>query len=129
MRVIGLQSSVSAHNIAAATSASTFFMSLGGAIGIAVVGSVFNNVLQDKLGPNLTQLVQRKPSLVRTVAPSPEMLEFILDGFSTALDTSYKTIIPFAAAIFIAALFIKQAKPGSHRTKKASDNEVMVLEI
>nr|KAJ3418031.1 hypothetical protein HK105_000452 [Polyrhizophydium stewartii] len=108
MRTIGIQASVTPENIAVATAAATFFQSLGGSIGVAIVGTVFQNVLANELGPKFSVLVSRDPSAVRTL-PEPSRT-FVLDGFSKAFNISYKTTAPLAGLIFIAALFVKQAR-------------------
>eukprot|EP00842_Homolaphlyctis_polyrhiza_P002175 jgi/Hompol1/2959/HPOL_006250-RA len=115
MRVIGIQSSVSPHNIAVATATSSFCQSLGGSIGVAVVGAVFNNILDDRLGP-MANLVRHAPSGIRNYIKDPATLEFVLESYSQAFDASYKVVIPLAALIFFVAMLVKQAKPD--RTRK-----------
>ncbi|KAL2912915.1 hypothetical protein HK105_207586 [Polyrhizophydium stewartii] len=115
MRVIGIQASVAAEHITVATSGSTFFASLGGSIGVGIVGAVFKNVLHDQLNPHISEIVANSPTAVRQL-PQP-MLDQALDGFSTAFQTAYKVIIPLSALIVVCGFFIKPVPivPGEKR--------------
>ncbi|KAH6586224.1 hypothetical protein BASA50_000689 [Batrachochytrium salamandrivorans] len=109
IRTIGIQASVSPHNIAVATSSSTFFQSLGGSIGVAIVGTIFNNVLQSQLGPELAKAVSSNPDGIKHMSEAQRNV--VLDGFTAAFGTSYKATIPLAAIIFLVAFVVKQKPP------------------
>nr|KAJ3404559.1 hypothetical protein HK105_003892 [Polyrhizophydium stewartii] len=121
IRILGIQASVTPHNIGAATAASAFFMFLGGSVGVAIVGSIFNNVLQNEIGTDLSELVTRNPTGVGSLPTA--VRDKVLDGFSKAFDTSYKAIIPMAGLIFILALFVRQARPGARKAETVALGE------
>nr|KAJ3418204.1 hypothetical protein HK105_000201 [Polyrhizophydium stewartii] len=117
-RILSIQASVTQANIASATASSNFFQTLGGVLGIAIVGTAFNNVLASELGPELSLVVSRNPTGVGLL-PQADCVKAIA-GFTKAFSISYKAIIPMGALILFFALFVKQPRmPSQQKTESA----------
>nr|KAJ3418714.1 hypothetical protein HK105_007946 [Polyrhizophydium stewartii] len=125
-RILGIQAAVTHANIASATSSSNFFQTLGGVLGIAIVGTTFNNVLAAELGPELSALVSHNPTGVGSL-PDAERAK-PLAGFSKAFDTAYKVVIPLAALIFVLALLVKQSRTPQQQKQKSVEPAVVMAE-
>lgn len=110
--VLAVQNSVAAEDLGTATSATTFFRSMGGAFGVAIFGAVFNNRLDAYLreiaggraidssalraGP---EAVKRLPVEVRAA---------VVDAFARALHVMFLWAIPVAALGFVLVLFLRE---------------------
>ncbi|KAJ3287001.1 hypothetical protein HK104_008789 [Borealophlyctis nickersoniae] len=119
-RVIGIQASVSLGNIAVATATSNFAQTLGGVIGIAIVGTIFNNLLtthlQDALSSSTVHLppglqtpegILNAASKIRSI-PDPAVVGVITTAFTDSLGMAFKATLPFAGLILVCAVFVKQ---------------------
>jgi EmrB/QacA subfamily drug resistance transporter len=54
---LAVQNSVAFKNVGAATSATQFFRSMGGTVGVAILGTVVNNQFHSRFGPELQKAV------------------------------------------------------------------------
>lgn len=113
--VLVVQNAVSPDQIGTATSANNYFREMGGAIGVAVFGSIFTN----RLTEGLTDVFRSHPveamaahldasSLVPSVVKNlPETLhDAIVGAYVDALVPGFWYLIPGAAIAFLLALFI-----------------------
>ncbi|KAJ3056698.1 hypothetical protein HK097_005099 [Rhizophlyctis rosea] len=115
-RVIGAQASVSPKNIATVTSTVNFFQTFGGVIGIAIVGTIFNNAAADNLREALAQLPAGSPPLPFDPATAPSAVtslpepvrSLVIHAFTQALSLAYKCALPFTALILVLAVGVKQ---------------------
>jgi hypothetical protein len=104
--VLAVQNAVAPSELGTATSAVTFFRSIGGSIGVSVFSAVFNARFADDLATalppgavaqlggtgNITPaLVARLPAPVRAG---------LVQAFSDALDTVFLAAVPFAVVAF-----------------------------
>ncbi len=118
--VLVTQNAVTRADLGAATSASTFFRSMGGALGVAVFGALLSSRLRDVL-PGLLADAHVRPvaggghdpgALLGSPAAIhrlPEPLQgVVLEGFSEALHTVFLTAVPFALIGLVAVLFLKE---------------------
>nr|WP_246467762.1 MDR family MFS transporter [Allocatelliglobosispora scoriae] len=110
--VLAAQNDVPAHELGAATSAMTFFRSMGGAIGVSALGAVLANrvttLVAEKLPPapgGSSGGVAKVPDL-KTLPP--EVLRIIQDIYGTATADLFLIGAPIAALAVIAVLFIKE---------------------
>ncbi|KAJ3046062.1 hypothetical protein HDV00_003812 [Rhizophlyctis rosea] len=123
-RVIGAQASVSLKNIAVVTSTVNFCQTFGGVIGIAIVGTIFNNKARSNLEealagiPNSSsfagglEAIFNQPALVSQL-PIPDAAKVaIIHAFVQALSLAYKIALPFAILIVILAVGVKQYRRG-----------------
>lgn len=111
--VLATQNAVDAKDLGVATSASSFFRSMGGAFGVAIFGSIFNNRLDHYLadaGPQLAgvdpAVLQSGPDALRALPAETQAV--VVDAFSRALHVTFLAVIPVAAIGFVVVLFLKE---------------------
>jgi EmrB/QacA subfamily drug resistance transporter len=111
--VLATQNAVEAKDLGVATSASSFFRSMGGAFGVAIFGSIFNNRLDHYLadaGPQLSgvdpAVLQSGPEALRALPADTQAV--VVDAFSRALHVTFLAVIPVAAIGFVVVLFLKE---------------------
>ncbi|MGD9793763.1 MAG: MDR family MFS transporter [Acidimicrobiia bacterium] len=111
--VLATQNAVEAKDLGVATSASSFFRSMGGAFGVAIFGSIFNNRLDHYLadaGPQLAgvdpAVLQSGPDALRALPAETQAV--VVDAFSRALHVTFLAVIPVAAIGFVVVLFLKE---------------------
>ncbi|KAJ3151923.1 hypothetical protein HDU89_001564 [Geranomyces variabilis] len=111
-RTIGIQASVPTEHIAIVTALSSFGLSFGSVMGIAVVGSVMNNLLTSKLAeyaPGVpVELVTARPSEIYNL-PAP-LKEAVTRAYVEAQHTAFIAPIAMAVALALSAVFIKQTR-------------------
>ncbi|MEV6768852.1 MDR family MFS transporter [Nocardia sp. NPDC051030] len=115
--VLVVQNAVTPDQIGTATSANNYFREMGGAIGVAVFGSIFTNRLTegltDAFRSNMGQAAGVDPgALVPSVVKHlPEELHnAIVGAYVDALVPGFWYLIPGVAIAFLLALFIPQLK-------------------
>lgn len=116
--VLATQNAVEHRDLGAATAGSTFFRSLGGALGVAVFGALFNNRLQETVPARLAEagvpadrLGTGMPSLgsPEQLARLPETIHTaVITGFADALQPTFLAAIPFALLGFLVVLFLPE---------------------
>jgi hypothetical protein len=103
--VLAVQNSVQPKELGTATSAATFFRSIGGSIGVSVFSAIFNNKMTGNLAHQLPQLAAN-PTLAKELRASPEALAKlpapVHDGYLRAFTESLHVV--FIAAIPVALL-------------------------
>lgn len=130
--VLAVQNAVDRRDLGSATSASTFFRSMGGAVGVAVFGALLSHRLRELL-PDL---------LVRAGAPRsggdparllgtpdaihqlpPPVRDAVVEAFAESLQSVFLAAVPFALAGFVVVLFLPQL-----RLRSATDAPVAVVD-
>lgn len=116
--VLAVQNTVTRTDIGIGTSTATFFRSMGGAVGVAVFGTILNNRLSDVI-PGLIQ--QRKvpvtsgsdfgallgsPEAVRHLPPA--LHQVVVDGFADSLQVVFLAGLPVALVGWVAVLFLRE---------------------
>jgi MFS family permease len=107
------QNSVQQRDIGVASSASTFFRSIGGSFGVSLFGAVFNNrltsELTERLGPEGAKFTSGgsrvDPAALKALPPG--VRSDFLTSLATALSSVFVWAIVFAAAVPVLAVFIK----------------------
>lgn len=127
--VVAVQNAVPHSQLGTATATATFFRSIGGAFGVAVLGDVFNNRLLHELrailpSAQLGQLVKGgsvaiNPAQINHLPIAQRTL--IIDAFSHTLQTVFLVAIPFAVAAFVLSWFMKEIPL---RTRSSSTQEI-----
>ncbi len=113
--VTAVQNAVDMRDLGVATSAITFFRSMGGAFGVALLGAVLNNRLTHHLaqelpaaaGPaapkgdiaNNVQAIQKLPPAIK----GP-----VLDSFTLAMHDVFLVAVPFVLVAFVIAFLIPE---------------------
>lgn len=113
MQVLTLivQNTSSFDDLGVATSGVTFFRTIGSSFGAAIFGSLFNNFLQDRLGPALQ--ASRAPAAAAS-SPAvlhrlpPEVAAPIVAAYSDSLSMVFLWAAPVAVVGFVLALFLRE---------------------
>jgi EmrB/QacA subfamily drug resistance transporter len=122
--VIALQNAVDFKDMGVATSANTFFRSIGSTIGVAVFGTVYANRLAHYLPINVAQLAASNPAAMAGADPSkfaalqnntsvlktfsPQLQSTVLHSFVQSFHIVFLAAAPITAVGFILALFLRE---------------------
>ncbi|MET4926596.1 MFS transporter [Streptomyces sp. PSRA5] len=116
--VLVAQNSVRYEDLGVATSGATFFRSIGASFGVAIFGTIFNNLLRNKLTDSLAG--QRLPPGVtpgglasdpRSVGSlPPPMRAGVLNAYSTSITDVFLFAVPVVLVAFVVAWFLKEDK-------------------
>jgi EmrB/QacA subfamily drug resistance transporter len=112
--VLAVQNAVEFRDLGTATSANSFFRSMGGAFGVAVYGSVFASGLDRHLaqllpaaaGPVDATIIRSGPERLAAL-PGP-VHDAVVQAFARSLHTVFLWAIPVAAAGFVVVLFLRE---------------------
>jgi EmrB/QacA subfamily drug resistance transporter len=113
--VVAVQNAVPYSQLGTATSTATFFRTIGGAFGVAVLGAVFNNRLVSELTAHASaaQLVllhggsiTANPAQIGRLPPAEHVL--FVNAFSHALQLVFLVAVPFALLAFVLSLLIDE---------------------
>lgn len=131
--VLATQNAVEQKDLGTATSANSFFRSMGGAFGVAVFGSVFNNRLEAYLAELLPPGLKLDPDSLHA---GPEALHklpldvqaTVLDAFAKALHVMFLVGVPVAAAGFVLMFFLpeKPLRESAHVGLEAIEEDLGV---
>jgi fucose permease len=113
--VVAVQNSVPHSQLGTATATATFFRTIGGAFGVAILGAVFNSRLLSNLKASAP------PALLKRIGGSdisenPAQIshlpvaarDVIINAFSHTLQTVFIVAIPFAVIAFAVAWLMKE---------------------
>jgi EmrB/QacA subfamily drug resistance transporter len=113
--LVAVQNSVPHSQLGTATATWTFFRTIGGAFGVAILGAVFNSRLLANLRASAP------PALLRRIGGSdisenPAQISHlpvaartvIIEAFSHTLQTVFIVVIPFAVVAFVVAWLMKE---------------------
>ena len=136
--VTAVQNSVDRRNMGVATASVTFFRSMGGAIGTALLGAILNIQLKHHLseivGAAQDQAARGAINTndVTAIQALPEPIKsWVLEAFTRAMDDVFLVAVPFMAVAFVIALTM-QEKPLRGRghsdsaTARAADDSAVV---
>ncbi len=111
-----VQNAVDRRHLGTATSAMQFFRSMGGALGVAVYGSILNNrlayYLSQLLPPGATPQgfspadISGGPAEILSLPPA--VRQAIIESFARALHVVFLASVPMVAIALIAALFLEE---------------------
>jgi EmrB/QacA subfamily drug resistance transporter len=121
---IAVQSSVARDKLGIATSTTVFFRSIGGAVGVAVMGAMMslnfqqalNTLMQNTQGPTAAELAQLALHPERIVNPvsraslSPEAIVLVQSSLNFALNRVFAIALIVAILAFFVTLLLPQAK-------------------
>jgi EmrB/QacA subfamily drug resistance transporter len=113
--VVAVQNAVDYRDMGVATSASTFFRSMGGTLGIAIFGSILANRLSAHLAEEIpasaranidaTQLTG-SPEVIKALPP--EVRAGVIEAFVRSLETVYLTATPIVLVAFLLTWYVKE---------------------
>ena len=109
--VLAVQNAVDYRDLGSATSAATFFRSMGGAFGVAIFGSIFNSRLALNLAAAIPG-VSFDPASLRggpeqLAALPPAVRARVVEAFAASLHTVFLWAIPVAFLAFLVVLFLE----------------------
>ncbi|WP_232678164.1 MDR family MFS transporter [Nocardioides sp. R-C-SC26] len=112
--VLAVQNSVSLHQMGAASSVVAFFRSIGGSVGVSVLGAVLASQVSDSMRTGLRELGVSEsghqshaiPDLSALPGPVRDLYEH---AFGTSVGHLFAVTVPFAILALIAIAFIQEA--------------------
>jgi EmrB/QacA subfamily drug resistance transporter len=115
--VLAVQNAVDQRDLGTATSAATFFRSMGGALGVAVFGAILSNRLAHHIPDRLAAAgvetagggssdLLGTPTAIRGL-PAP-VRDAVLGGFADSLSDLYLIAVPIALVGFLVVLFLPE---------------------
>lgn len=135
--VLVVQNTTAPSQIGVASSGVTFFRSLGGSIGVAVMGSVVANVvpkqIEDRqadiaaaltsMGPAAAEWVQRLQSgSLPRVAEMPEALRVVFEeSYAIGISQAFLVGVPLAVVALVAIVFLPNVPLGRMTTTERLD--------
>ena len=122
--VVALQNSVEMKDLGIATSANTFFRSVGGTVGVALFGSLYASQLAIKIPEGVSKLATTNPLALIGATPekfeqlkdstsvisefTPELQAVIYHGFVESFQVVFLSAVPLTALGFVIALFLRE---------------------
>ena len=122
--VIALQNSVEFKDLGVATSANTFFRSIGATIGVALFGTVYASQLTHNLPIEIAKLKASNPAALIGATPekfaalkentavlqtfTPELQAGIINAFVNSFQTVFLTAAPITAVGFLVAFLLRE---------------------
>jgi EmrB/QacA subfamily drug resistance transporter len=114
--VLAVQNAADPRDLGVATSAATFFRSIGGSFGVAIFGAIFANRLGywlPRLVPHkalahggATSLVHAPPARLRALPPAVHT--GLVEAISHSLHSVFVWAIPFGVVAFVIALLLRE---------------------
>ncbi|MCU1406772.1 MAG: putative MFS-type transporter [Glaciihabitans sp.] len=121
--VLVTQNSIEIKNLGVATSAVTFFRSLGGTVGVSVLGSVLGTIIAQQIKDGIPKLsAADQATAVQTlgsgtiphVASLPDAIRVLVESaYGVGVGSVFLFSIPLAIVTLIAVIFLPNAKLGS----------------
>jgi EmrB/QacA subfamily drug resistance transporter len=113
--VVAVQNAVPHSALGVATATSTFFRTIGGAFGVAVLGAVFANRLIAQLKLHATS-AELKLVSGSSVTVNPAQIDhlpaaqraFVVSAFSHSVETTFLVAVPFVVLGFILSWLVKE---------------------
>ncbi|WP_448002978.1 MDR family MFS transporter [Agromyces bauzanensis] len=121
--VLIVQNTTEVRNLGVATSAVTFFRSLGGTVGVAVMGSILGTVVAEHLTTGIAGLApEQQLEAARTlgggtipqISQLPGFLRVIVESaYGTGVGSVFLTAVPLAIVTLVAVLFLPNVSLGT----------------
>lgn len=125
--IVAVQNAVDIRDLGAATSSTTFFRSLGGAVGAAVFGAVLgirlDHYLKEQYGSSASAaLVDANDIQAMQHLAEPDR-HMVLSAFTNALTDVFMVCIPFVVIALLLALLLPERPLRSGRTGSHTSDE------
>jgi EmrB/QacA subfamily drug resistance transporter len=112
--VTAVQNSVDRRHMGVATASVTFFRSMGGAIGTALLGAILNirlehylNAIVGAAGGGAAEQINTNDVTAIQALPEP-IKGWVLEAFTRSMDDVFLVAVPFMAVAFIIALTMRE---------------------
>jgi EmrB/QacA subfamily drug resistance transporter len=114
--VLAVQNAVEHRDLGTATSAATFFRSMGGALGVAVFGAILSDRLATHIPERLAAAGVEPPGGSGNLLGTPDAIaalpapvrDAVLGGFADSLSDIYVLAVPIALLGFLVVLFLPE---------------------
>ncbi|WP_434172913.1 MDR family MFS transporter [Clavibacter michiganensis] len=121
--VLVVQNAIEVKNLGVATSAVTFFRSLGGTVGVSVLGSILGTIIASEITAGITKLAPADQAaaaqaLGSGVIPqvsqlSPAVRVVVESAYGVGIGDVFLYSVPLAIVSLIAVIFLPNAQLGS----------------
>jgi EmrB/QacA subfamily drug resistance transporter len=121
--VLVVQNSIEVKNLGVATSAVTFFRSLGGTIGVSVLGSILGTLIADHIKDGIVKLAPADQAAaaqalgsgtIPHVADLPDAIRVLVESaYGSGIGTVFSYSVPLAVLTLLAVIFLPNAKLGT----------------
>ncbi|MCX5396722.1 MDR family MFS transporter [Streptomyces sp. NBC_00102] len=116
--VLVVQNAVPYEDLGVATSGATFFRSIGASFGVAIFGTIFTSLLNDRLADALTGRALPPGVDPGALAADPrsigqlpaDLRPAVLDAFATSITDVFLYAAPVVLIAFVVAWFLKEDK-------------------
>jgi EmrB/QacA subfamily drug resistance transporter len=132
--VLVVQNTTEVRNLGVATSAVTFFRSLGGTIGVAVMGSILGTVVAENIKSGIGGLEpEQQLEAVKTlgsgtipqISQLPDFLRVIVESaYGTGVGSVFLAAVPLAIVTLIAVAFLPNTDLGTQNAIQRAKAEV-----
>ncbi|MGW9403732.1 MDR family MFS transporter [Arthrobacter sp. NPDC055585] len=120
--VLVVQNSIEVKNLGVATSAVTFFRSLGGTVGVSVLGSVLGTIVSSQIKDGITALAPADQAAAAAALGSgsipkiselpPAIATLVESAYGVGVGHVFMYSVPLAVITLIAVVFLPNAKLG-----------------
>ena len=121
--VLVVQNSIEVRNLGVATSAVTFFRSLGGTVGVSVLGSILGTVVAEDIKSGLGELAPEQQAAAAQALGSgtipqvnelPEAIRVVVESaYGLGVGQVFLFSVPLAVVTLIAVAFLPNARLGT----------------
>ncbi|MBM7412657.1 EmrB/QacA subfamily drug resistance transporter [Clavibacter michiganensis] len=121
--VLVVQNAIEVKNLGVATSAVTFFRSLGGTVGVSVLGSILGTIIASEITAGITKLAPADQAaaaqaLGSGVIPqvsqlSPAVRTVVESAYGVGIGDVFLYSVPLAIVSLVAVIFLPNAQLGS----------------
>ncbi|WP_448811951.1 MDR family MFS transporter [Agromyces bauzanensis] len=137
--VLVVQNTTEVRNLGVATSAVTFFRSLGGTVGVAVMGSILGTVVAEHIKDGIgtlapEQQLQAAQALgggtIPKISELPDFLRVIVESaYGTGVGSVFLTAVPLAIITLLAVSFLPNHTLGTQNAIQRAKAEEIAEEI
>lgn len=131
--VLVVQNTTEVRNLGVATSAVTFFRSLGGTVGVAVMGSILGTVVAESIKDGIgglppEQQLEAAQSLgggtIPQISQLPDFLRVVVESaYGTGVGTVFLAAVPLAIVTLIAVAFLPNVGLGTQNAIQRANAE------
>jgi EmrB/QacA subfamily drug resistance transporter len=104
--ILAVQNAVAQRDLGTATSAATFFRSMGGSFGVALFGAILASGLARRLPGVDPEALQASPEQLRALPPAAR--QQVVEAVASSLHVVFLAAIPVVLAAFVVVLFLRE---------------------
>jgi EmrB/QacA subfamily drug resistance transporter len=104
--ILAVQNAADQRDLGTATSAATFFRSMGGSFGVALFGAILASRLGHHLPGVDAEALQASPEQLRALPPA--VRQQVVEAVAGSLHVVFLAAVPVALAAFVVVLFLRE---------------------